>query len=158
MVRPLVTNLTLSVSVAVWIRETGSGPPTHVRDKSDPAASRATPKVLASPARLGRARLVAPHTEASLAHWDPSRAGLASQTRTCMCTLSDTGTACQSVYTSWVKLLLGQTIRFLFQLFGTSSVCRREAVSLTRGRVSFFSSLYLSHSQYIVSYKFHLSL
>jgi hypothetical protein len=59
--------LTLSVRVAVWIRETGSGPPTHVRANSEPAASRA---------RLGRARLLAPHTQKSLAHWDPSRARL----------------------------------------------------------------------------------
>jgi hypothetical protein len=67
MVPPLVTKLRLSVRVAVWIRETGSGPPTHVRANSKPVAS---------PAGLGRARLVAPHTETSLAHWDPSRAAL----------------------------------------------------------------------------------
>jgi hypothetical protein len=72
----LVTKLTLSVRVAVWIRETGSGPPTHVRVNSEPAASRAPPKALASPAGLGRARLVAPHTQASLAHRNPSRARL----------------------------------------------------------------------------------
>jgi hypothetical protein len=37
MVPPLVTNLTQSVRVAVWIRETGSGPPTHVRVNSEPS-------------------------------------------------------------------------------------------------------------------------
>jgi hypothetical protein len=59
----------------VGIRETGSGPPTHVRVSSEPA-SRAQPKALASPAGLGRARLVAPHTQTSLAHWNPSRVRL----------------------------------------------------------------------------------
>jgi hypothetical protein len=78
MVPPLVTKLTLSVLVAMWIRETGSGPPTH---------SRAPPKALASPAGLGQAQLVASHTQTSLAHWNPSWAGLASQTRTCISTL-----------------------------------------------------------------------
>jgi hypothetical protein len=57
MVSPLVTKLTLSVLVAVWIRETDSGPPTHVRANSEPAASLAPPKALASPARG------APHTD-----------------------------------------------------------------------------------------------
>jgi hypothetical protein len=52
-----VTKLTLSVRVAVWIRETGSGPPTHVRANSEPAASRAPPKALTSPTRG------APHTD-----------------------------------------------------------------------------------------------
>jgi hypothetical protein len=75
--------LTLSVLVAVWIREPGSGPPTHVRANSEPVASRAPPKALASPAGLVRSRLVAPHTQTSLAHWNPSRAGFASQTPTC---------------------------------------------------------------------------
>jgi hypothetical protein len=36
-VPPLVTKLTLSVSVVVWIRESGSGPPTHVRANSEPS-------------------------------------------------------------------------------------------------------------------------
>jgi hypothetical protein len=53
---------------AVWIRETGSGPPTHVRANSEP-----------SPARG------APHTdEFDSLEPEPSRAGLASQTLTCM--------------------------------------------------------------------------
>jgi hypothetical protein len=76
---PLVTKLTLSVRVAVWVREPGSGPPTHVRANSEPAASQAG---------LGLARLVAPHTQTSLAHWDPNRAILVTQTRTCMGTFS----------------------------------------------------------------------
>jgi hypothetical protein len=42
----------------------------------EPIASRAPPKDLASQAGLCRARLVAPHTQTSLAHWDPSRARL----------------------------------------------------------------------------------
>jgi hypothetical protein len=37
MVPPLVTKLTLSVRVAVWIREPGSGPPTHARANSEPS-------------------------------------------------------------------------------------------------------------------------
>jgi hypothetical protein len=37
MVPALVTKLTLSVRVAVWIRETGSGPPTHVQANSEPS-------------------------------------------------------------------------------------------------------------------------
>jgi hypothetical protein len=57
MVPPLVTKLAMSVRVAVWIREPGSGLPTHVRANSEPAASRAPPKALASPARG------APHTD-----------------------------------------------------------------------------------------------
>jgi hypothetical protein len=72
---------------ALWIREPGSGPPTHVRANSEPVASRAPPKALASPSGLGRARLVAPHTQTSLALWNPSRAALASQTLTYMDTL-----------------------------------------------------------------------
>jgi hypothetical protein len=68
----------------MWICETGSGPPTHVRANSWPAVSQAPPKALAGPAGLVRARLVAPHTQTSLAHGNPSRAGLASETRTCM--------------------------------------------------------------------------
>jgi hypothetical protein len=63
-----------TVRVGVWIRETGSGPPTHLRANSEPAASRTPPKALASRTRLGRARLVAPRTQASLAHRNPSRA------------------------------------------------------------------------------------
>jgi hypothetical protein len=81
MVPSLVTKLTLPVRVAVWIRETGSGTPTHVRANSEPVASRAPLKALASQAGLGRARLVAHHTQTSLAHWNPSRAGLESRTR-----------------------------------------------------------------------------
>jgi len=79
-----VTKLTLSVFVAVWIRESGLEPPTHVRANSKPAASRAPPKALTSQARIGQVRLVTLHTRASLTHWNPSPAGLASQTRTCM--------------------------------------------------------------------------
>jgi hypothetical protein len=79
---PVKVKLTLSVRVAVWIRESGSGPPTHVRANREPAASRAPLKALASPAELGRARLVAPHIQTSLAHWD------ASQARTCMGTFT----------------------------------------------------------------------
>jgi hypothetical protein len=60
MVPSLVTKLTLSVRVAVWIREPGSGLSTHVPANSEPAASRAPPKALASQAGLGRA----PHIDA----------------------------------------------------------------------------------------------
>jgi hypothetical protein len=75
--KPTWTKLTLSVRVAVWIRETGSGQPTHLRANSEPAASRATPKGLASPARG------APHTdEFGLLEPEPSRTS--SETRTCM--------------------------------------------------------------------------
>jgi hypothetical protein len=42
----------------------------------EPIASRAPTKALASQAGLGRARLVAPHRQTSLAHWNPSRARL----------------------------------------------------------------------------------
>jgi hypothetical protein len=64
----LVTKLTLSVRVAVWIRESGLEPPTHVRANSEPAASRAPPKALASPARG------APHTaEIGSVEPEPSR-------------------------------------------------------------------------------------
>jgi hypothetical protein len=42
----------------------------------EPTASRAPPKALESQAGLGRARLVALHTQTSLAHWNPSRARL----------------------------------------------------------------------------------
>jgi hypothetical protein len=53
---------------ALWIREPGSGPPSHVRANSEP-----------SPARG------APHTdEFGSLEPEPSRAGLASQTPTCM--------------------------------------------------------------------------
>jgi hypothetical protein len=88
MVPPLVTKLTLTVRVAVWIREPGSEPPTHVRANSEAAARRAPLKALASQAGLSRAQLLAPHTQTSLAYWNPSRAGLASQTRTCMFTIT----------------------------------------------------------------------
>jgi hypothetical protein len=62
MVPPLMTKLTMSVRVAVWIREPGSGPATHVRANSEPAAR--------------PSGLVAPHTQTSLAQWNPSRARL----------------------------------------------------------------------------------
>jgi hypothetical protein len=65
--------LTMSVRVALWIRKTGSGPATHVRANSEPAEN--------------QARLVLPHAHTSLAHWNPSRAGLASQAPTCKGTL-----------------------------------------------------------------------
>jgi hypothetical protein len=42
----------------------------------EPIASRTPPKALASQTGLDRARIVEPHTETSLAHWDPSRARL----------------------------------------------------------------------------------
>jgi hypothetical protein len=62
-VKPLlVTKLALSVFVAVWIRESGLGPPTHVRANSKPAARRAPPKALTSQARIGQVRLVTLHT------------------------------------------------------------------------------------------------
>ena len=78
----------LAVLVAVWIRESGVGPPTHVRANSKPAASRAPPKALRSQARIGQVRLVTLHTRTSLTRLNPSPAGLASQTRTCMGTLT----------------------------------------------------------------------
>jgi hypothetical protein len=78
----------LSVFVTVWIRESGLGPPTHVRANSKPAVSRAPPKVLTSQARIGQVRLVTLHTRTSLIHWNPSPAGLASHTRTCMGTFT----------------------------------------------------------------------
>jgi len=84
----LVTKLTMSMFVAVWIRESGLGPPTHVRANSKPAASRAPPKALTSQARIGQVRLVTLHTRKSLTHWNPSPTGLASQTRTCLGTLN----------------------------------------------------------------------
>jgi hypothetical protein len=79
MVPPLVTKLTLSVRVAVWIRKPGLGPPTHVQanTKSSPTEgpgelSRTQP----SPARG------APHTnEFGLLGPEPS------QTRTVMGTI-----------------------------------------------------------------------
>jgi hypothetical protein len=81
-VLPLMSKLTLSMRVAMWIPESGSGLPTHVRANSEPAASRAPPKALASPARG------APHTdEFDSLEPEPSRAGLASQTLTYMGTL-----------------------------------------------------------------------
>jgi len=73
-----VTKLALSVFVAVWIRESGLGPPTHVRTNSKPAASRAPPKALTSQARIGQVRLVTLHTQTSLTDWNPSPAGLES--------------------------------------------------------------------------------
>jgi len=79
-----VTKLALSVFVAVCIRESGLGPPTDVRANSKPAASRAPPMALTNQARIGLVRLVTLHTRTSLTHWNPSTAGLASQTRTCM--------------------------------------------------------------------------
>jgi hypothetical protein len=79
-----VTKLALSVFVALWIRESGLGFPTHVRANSKPAASRAPPKALTSQARIGQVRLVAFHTRPSLIHWNSSPAVLVSQTRTCM--------------------------------------------------------------------------
>jgi hypothetical protein len=42
----------------------------------EPNASRTPPKALVSQAGLGQARLVAPHTQTSMAHWDPSQARL----------------------------------------------------------------------------------
>jgi hypothetical protein len=36
-VPPLVTKLTLSVLVAVWTREPGSGPPTYLRANNEPS-------------------------------------------------------------------------------------------------------------------------
>jgi hypothetical protein len=42
-VPPSVTKLTLSVRVAVWIREPGSGPPTHVRANSEPSPASGAP-------------------------------------------------------------------------------------------------------------------
>ena len=59
-----------------------------LRANSKPAASRARPKALTSQARIGQVRLVTLHTRTSLSHWNPSPAGLASQTRTCMETFS----------------------------------------------------------------------
>jgi hypothetical protein len=85
----LVTKLALSVFVAVWIRESGLGPPTNVRANSKPAARRAPPKALTSQARIGQVRLVTIHTQTSLTHWNPNPAGLASQTRTFMGTLKE---------------------------------------------------------------------
>jgi hypothetical protein len=52
------------------------------------AANRAPPKALTSQVRIGQVRLVTLHTRTSLTHWNPSPAGLASQTRTCMGTLT----------------------------------------------------------------------
>ena len=63
-------------------------PPTHLRANSKPAASRAPPKALTCQARIGQVRLVTIHRRTSLTHWNPSPAGLASQTRTCMGTFS----------------------------------------------------------------------
>ena len=74
----------LAVLVAVWIRDSGLRPHTHVRANSKLAASRAPPKTLTSETRIGQVRLVTLHTRTSLTHLNPSPAGLASQTRTCM--------------------------------------------------------------------------
>jgi hypothetical protein len=93
MVPPLVTKLTLSLCVwpCRYARLARDHPHTY-----EPVASRAPPKTLASPAGLGRARLVAPHRQTSFAHLNPSRAGLASQTRTCMDTFTHTTTQTQN--------------------------------------------------------------
>jgi hypothetical protein len=77
MVPPLVTNHTVCACGRVDTRDWLGTTHTY-----EPIASRAPPKALASPAGLGRARFVASHTQTSLAHWNPSRAGLASETRT----------------------------------------------------------------------------
>jgi hypothetical protein len=63
----LVTKLVLSVHVAVWIREPGSGPPTHVRANSEPSPTK-------GPGKPSQAR-GAPHTDdfGSL-ELEPSRA------------------------------------------------------------------------------------
>ena len=53
----------------------------------EPKASRTPPKALTSQARIGQIRLETLHTRTSLTHRNPSPAGLASQTRTCMGTL-----------------------------------------------------------------------
>jgi predicted component of type VI protein secretion system len=105
-VADIVTKLALSVFVAVWMRESGLGPPIHVRANSKPAASGAPPKVLTSQARIGQVRLVTLHTRASLTHWNPSPAGLASQTRTCMGTLRMHGPTPPLPYalTAWVLM------------------------------------------------------
>jgi hypothetical protein len=82
MVPPLVTKLTLSVRVAVWIREPGSGPPTHVRANSEPSPNEGTGDpswTRPSPARG------APHTD-EFGSLEPEP----SQTRTCMGTLRET--------------------------------------------------------------------
>jgi hypothetical protein len=76
------------VFVAVWKRESGLGPPTHVRAKRKPAESRAPPKALTNQARIGQVRLMTLHTRTSLTQCNPSPAGLASQTRTCVGTFS----------------------------------------------------------------------
>ena len=89
-VSSLVTKLTLSAFVTVWIRESGLGPPTHVQANSKAAASRAPPKTLTSQARIGQVRLVTLHTRTSLTHWNPTPAGLDCQTRTCMGALRTT--------------------------------------------------------------------
>jgi hypothetical protein len=59
--------LTLSVHVAVWIRETVSGPPTHVRVNSEPSQARPSPAC------------GAPHTD-GFGSLEPEP----SQTHTCM--------------------------------------------------------------------------
>jgi hypothetical protein len=57
---------------------------THTRKRPIASRRRAEPSRAEPHRRPWRARLVAPHTQTSLAHWNPSRAGLASETRTCM--------------------------------------------------------------------------
>jgi hypothetical protein len=57
------------------------------------AASRAPPKALTSQARFGQVWLVTIHTRTSLTHWNPSPAGLASQTLACMDTFTQTDCA-----------------------------------------------------------------
>jgi hypothetical protein len=82
MVPPLVTKLTVSVLVAVWIRETGSGPRTHVRANSEPSPTEGPgepSRTRPSPARG------APHTD-EFGSLGPEP----SQTRTCMGTFTDT--------------------------------------------------------------------
>ena len=74
----------LGVLVAVWIRESGLRPPTNVRSKSKPAASRAPPKALTSQARIGQVRLLTLQTRTILTHLNPSTARLARQNPTCV--------------------------------------------------------------------------
>jgi hypothetical protein len=101
----LATKPALSVFVAVWIRESGLGPPAHVRANNKSAASRAPPKALTIQARIGQVRLVTIHTRKSSTHWNPSPAGLASQTRTCMGTFKH------------LLLEYGENMKYLFKIF-----------------------------------------
>jgi hypothetical protein len=70
-----VTKLTLSVRVAVWIREPGSRPPTHVRANCEPSPTEGPGEPGSWRPTHGRVWLIG------------TRAGLASQTPTCMSTL-----------------------------------------------------------------------